>query len=209
MLNNLLTKLIGAQRLSDLHRLNASKVAKGQMVAEFKDDKGRWYFSFRDEADVPITRLSEAHTHMQYMAVGLSSETFKEAVETMTDLFAKSQFIQAGVVLNDLTDLNKKILNLDAMINIIAVNYVREDEDTVTVNASIHAEKCDFLKSETEHGRFFFRLPMFIRLLGGQTLSNNDAMSLYRAFQAQKENLRRRWSILRSGLPTQGSVVKD
>jgi hypothetical protein len=209
VLSNLLTKLIGSQRLSDLHRANASKYAKGQMVAEFLDDKGRWYYSFRDESDVPITRLSEAHSHMQYMAAGLSAESFKSAMDTMTELFAKSQFIQAGVVLNDMNDLNRKIVNLDAMVNIIAVYYVREDEDVVSVNASIHAEKCDFLKSETDEGRFFFRLPRFIKLLSGQTLSKEDAASLYRSFQAQTENLSRRWSILRSGLPTPESTAKD
>ena len=209
MLNNLLTKLIGSQRLSDLHRYNAAKYAKGQMVAEFLDDKGRWYYSFRDEADIPITRLSEAHTHLQYMAAGMSAETFTAAMETVTEMFAKSDFIKAGVVINDIQDLNKKIVNFDAMVNIIAVYYVREDEDVATVNTSIHAEKCDFLKSETEDGRFFFRLPKLIRLLGGQTLSKSDAMNLYQDFLAQKENLKRRWLILRSEPLTKGSAAKD
>lgn len=202
MINKLLTALIGSQRLSDLHRANASKNIKAQMVAEFKDDKGRWYYSFRDESDVPITRLSEAHTHMQYMAAGMSAEAFTTAMETVTAMFAKGDFIKAGVVINDITDLHKKIINFDAIVNIIAVNYVREDEDVTSVNSSIHAEKCDFLKTETEAGRFFFQVPMFVRLLAGQTLSSNAATTLFQSYQAQMESLKKRWSILRSEQPT-------
>jgi len=190
--------LFGEQRLSDWHRLNASKKVRQSMQAEFKDDKGRWYYSFRDEGDVPITRLSEAHTYMQYMAAGLSSETIKQALDTVTTCLAKQDIVRAGVVINDLTDLEKKIVNFDSLVNIIAVNYVREDEDTASISASIHAEKCDYLKHETEQGRFFFRLPIFVKLLNGLTVSKNDATTLFRNFQQVTENLKRRWSILRS-----------
>lgn len=194
--------IFGQQRLSDWHRVNQAANVRSGMVAEFKDDKGRWYYSFRDEGDVPITRLSEAHTHLQYMAAGLSSETWKQALETITVCLAKQDIIKAGVVINDLTDLEKKIVNLDALVNIIAINYVREDEDVSKISESIHAEKCDYLKHETEEGRFFFRLPMFIKLLNGLTVSKTDATSLLRSFQTVSENLKRRWSILRSDPPT-------
>jgi hypothetical protein len=194
--------LFGAQRLSDWHRVNQAAQVRSGMQAEFKDDKGRWYYSFRDEGDVPITRLSEAHTHLQYMAAGLSAETWKQALDTITICLAKQDIIKAGVVINDLTDLEKKIVNLDALVNIIAINYVREDEDVSKVSASIHAEKCDFLKHETEEGRFFFRLPMFVRLLSGLTVSKQDATTLSRNFLQVSENLKRRWSILRSEQPT-------
>jgi len=209
MINNLLTKLIGSQRLSDLHRYNAAKYAKGQMVAEFLDDKGRWYYSFPDEATVPHTRLSEGHTHREYLAVGLSAAMINEAFNTMTELHAHGKHVQASIVLFDMMDLNKKVVNFDSIINIMAVNYVREDEDVVSISSTIHGEKCDFLKSEAEGGRFFFQLPSFLKLLNGQTLSKSDATNLYREFLAQKENLKRRWSILLSELPTKESTVKD
>lgn len=168
------------------------------MKAEFQDDKGRWYYTFHDEADVPIARLSEAHTFMQYLAAGLSPDTFDKAYETLNELFATKQFIKAGVVINDLTELNKRIVNLDAIINIIAVNYVREDEEATSINQSIHAEKCDFLKSETEQGRFFFRLPMFAKLLNKATLSSEDAETFYQDYLRRYNNLMKRWSILAS-----------
>ena len=195
---SLLIKLIGEERLSAIYRTYASKQVKTGMSAEFQDDKGRWYYSFLDEGDVPVARLAESHTHMQYMAAGLSPEVWKEAYEKMTALYAKGEFVKAGVILNDLTDLEKKIVNLDALINIIAVNYVREDEDAVTVNQSIHLDKCNFLKTETEEGRFFFRLPMFAKLLNKAILSKEDAEQFYQDYLQRKLKLMKRWSTLAS-----------
>ncbi len=195
---NLLIKLLGEKRLSDIYRSYASKQIKKGMKAEFQDDEGRWYYSFRDEADLPIARLSEAHTYMQYLAAGLSPETFSEAYSKMETLFAQGKTIAAGVILHDLMDLNKKIVNLDAVINIIAVNYVREDEEATTVNQSIHSDKCDFLKSETEDGRFFFRLPMFASLLNNATLSSENAEQFYQDYLKRYSNLMKRWSALTS-----------
>ena len=202
---NLLIKLLGEERLSNIYRSYASKQIKKGMKAEFQDDKGRWYYTFHDEADVPIARLAEAHTFMQFLAAGLSPDTFDKAYGTLTELFATKQFIKAGVVINDLTDLNKRIVNLDALVNIIAVNYVREDEDPTVVNQGIQSSKCDFLKSETEQGRFFFRLPMFARLLNNQTLSNEDAETFYQDWIRKQSALLKRWSILASDKLTQPS----
>jgi len=180
--------------LSDLHRVNAVRNAKAGMTAEFMDDKGRWWYSFNDEADVPISRLSFAHTHLQYLSAGLSAELFTKAMEQVTIALAHSDIVRAGAIISDLTDLNQKVVNLDAMINVVAAYYVREDEDAVKVSNKIHAEKCDFLKSETEDGRFFFQVPRFVQLLSGQTPSSEELERLWQGYQKQMETIMRRLS---------------
>lgn len=188
-----LIRLLGEERLSKIYRAHAAKKVRQGMVAEFQDDKGRWYYSFRDEADVPITRLSHAHTNMQYMAAGLSADLFHQAMDEVTVALAKSNIVKAGAIISDLTDLNKKIVNLDAMINVVAVYYVREDEDEIKISNTIQQEKCDFLKSETEDGRFFFRVPRFVNLLGGQIPSSEELDALWTGYQKQLETLTRRF----------------
>jgi hypothetical protein len=86
------------------------------------------------------------------------------------------------------------VVNLDAMINVVAAYYVREDEDAVKVSNKIHAEKCDFLKSETEDGRFFFQVPRFVQLLSGQTPSSEELERLWQGYQKQMETIMRRLS---------------
>ena len=201
---NLLVELIGERRLSEIYRRHAARQVREGMKAEFQDGMGRWYYSFRDDGDIPIARTSAAHTHMQYMAAGLDAETWKKAMSTITELLAKSEIVKAGAVINDMTDLEKKIINFDAVINIIAVHYVREDEDTGAISDSIHAEKCDFLKSETEEGRFFFRLPMFARLLNQSTISKEDASKFWTDYMEKRKTVLRRMSSLISDRSAEG-----
>jgi hypothetical protein len=137
-------------------------------------------------------------THRQYLAAGLSAETIKEALEKTNSCYAHGDYVAAGVIIKDLLDLQSKIINFDALINIIAVNYIREDEDVAIVNTSIHQEKCNFLKSETEQGRFFFRLPEFVRILNNQPLSNEELENFYQSYISQKSKLIQRWSTLHS-----------
>jgi hypothetical protein len=201
---NLLIRLIGEQRLCDLYRRHAAKQIRQGMVAEFQDDKGRWYYSFKDPQDVPITRLAEAQTSMQFLAAGLTPDLFEKAMDTLTVCLAKSEIVKAGGVIASLTELNKRIVNLDAVVNIIAINYVREDEDTVKVNPTIHAEKCEFLKTETEEGRFFFRLPMFASLLTNHPVSKEQSTQLWQAYQTELERLNLQLKHYRSEkLPTE------
>jgi hypothetical protein len=137
------------------------------------------------------------------MAAGLNAETWRKALDTINVCFAKSDMIGAGVVLHGLTDLEKRIVNLDAMVNVLAVNYVREDEDPTTINTVIHSEKCNYLKHETEHGRFFFRLPMCLRLLSVVTLSTDESKNLWTSYEKETRNLLSVWSTLTSERPTQ------
>ena len=144
---NLLIKLLGEKRLSRIYREYASKQIKTGMKAEFQDNNGLWYYSFKDEQDLPITRSSKSQTYSQYLSAGLNGEMFDEAYKQINELFAKGDHIGAGVIINDLKELKQNIVNIDVIVNIIAVNYVREDENPVEINEVIHQEKCDFLKS--------------------------------------------------------------
>jgi hypothetical protein len=194
---------VSPERLSEVYRVSLAKKCKENLEAAFHDDKGRLWSTFRDDSLLPISRIAEQHTHLQYMAAGLSAETWAKALDAINVCFAKSDMIGAGVVLHGLRDLEKRIVNLDAMVNVLAVNYVREDEDPTVINAAIHAEKCDYLKSETEQGRFFFRLPMCLRLLNVATLSTEESQTLWTNYVKEKQNLLRVWSMRTSDPPTE------
>lgn len=184
---------VSPEKLSEVYRQTLAKKSVGNLEAAFHDNSGRLWSTFRDDSLIPISRIAEQHTHLQYMAAGLNAETWDKALDAINVCFAKSDMIGAGVVLHGLRDLEKKIVNLDAMINVLAVNHVREDEDPTSINAAIHAEKCDFLKSETEQGRFFFRLPMCLRLLGVATLSSEESQNLWASYTECQKQLMRVW----------------
>lgn len=177
---------IGTVRLSEIYRIELAKLSRNGLKAEFHDDHGRLWSTFQDDSDIPVTRMSEAHTHLQYLAAGVSAETLQKSLDAVSEQFAKGKMVEAGAILFNLTELGKRIVNFDALINVIAVHYVREDEDPIKFSATIHGEKCNYLKHETEEGRFFFRLPIALRLLHASTISTEDAQMLWSQFMAAK-----------------------
>lgn len=187
---NLLIKLIGEERLCDIYRKHAAKQIRKGMVAEFQDDQGRWYYSIKDVEYTPITRPTEAQTAIQYLAAGMTGDSFEAAMNTLTACIANNDMLGAGAIVSDLLEFKKKVINFDAIVNIIAVNYIREDEDAIHISSAIHAEKCEFLKRETEAGRFFFRLPLLTSLLNGQTVSNEQLTQLYHHFTSELKSLK-------------------
>lgn len=205
---SLLIKLLGEKRLSNIYREYASKQIKTGMKAEFQDNNGLWYYSFKDEQDLPITRSAKSNTYSQYLSAGLSGQMFEEAYDKFNELTAKGDHIASGVIINDLRELKQNIVNIDVIINIIAVNYVREDENPVEVNETIHQEKCDFLKTETDEGRFFFRTPEWVRLLNKAGLSTDESETFYQDYLKKHQNILKRWSILTSGSYKKKSAKK-
>lgn len=195
---NLLIKLIGERRLSKIYQRYAAKQVKERLKAEFQDDEGRWYYSFRDDNDVPIERAAMTQTNRQYISAGLSGETIKQALSNINELYAKGEYVKAGVIIHDLQEMQAGILNFDALIGILAANYVREDEDLSIISNSIHQEKCNFLKSETSEGRFFFRLPLFIKLLNGQTFTKEELATFYQNSMDESQRYLKRWRTLQS-----------
>jgi predicted DNA-binding ribbon-helix-helix protein len=169
------------------------KPTRKGMTAHFRDDKGRWWYTFTDPADMPIARYAEIQTTMQFMAAGLTPELFTKAMDAITEHLAKAEIVKAGAVIADLTELHKKVVNLDAIVNVIALSYVRQDEQAETVSSVIHQQKCDYLKHETDEGRFFFRLPMCLQLLNSPTLSNEQSVRLWADYASQTSRLLARW----------------
>lgn len=178
ILDSILLAILPMQRLQDMRK---AKLSKGKLQFAFQDDYGRKWYTFRDAEDMPLSRLAGQQTSLQYLASGLSGQMFKDAMETLTECLAKDDKVNAGVIVHDLKELPKTVLNLDTMISIIAYNYVREDEDMNVVNTSIHQDKCNWIYNQVERGTFFLSHPSLINMLSpfrtsGQHLKDNLAV---------------------------------
>ena len=201
-----LLKLLPMQRLINLRN---AKNSKGKLKAEFTDENGRWWSTFSDEQDMPLIRLAAIQTHMQYLASGLTGQTFNAAMELLTECLAKNEIVNAGVVIHDLKETPKKILNLHSLINIIAVNYVRSDEEPNEVNESIHQQKCNWMLEQIEEGSFFLSHPSLIKSLNPFNLSGQQLESNLAACIKVLKNQRQRWDILRSMNESSKSTKTD
>lgn len=201
-----LVSLLPMQSLYDAWR---AKESKGKLQFEFKDAFGRKWYTFRDSADIPISRLAAQHTALQYLASGLSGKMFSDAMDTLTECLAKNDSVMAGTIVYDLKELPKTVLNLDAMISIIAYNYVREDESENNVNQSIHQEKCNWIMTQIENGSFFLSHPSLILLLNPYKISGQHLKDSLAEFQAVLKRQNQRLSIIHSMIEERKSKKKE
>lgn len=195
LIDNILLAILPMQRLENVRR---AKLSKGKLEFAFKDSNGLKWYSFRDKEDVPLSRLAAQQTALQYLASGLSGQHFQDAMEALTECLAKDDKVNAGVIVHDLKELPKTVLNLDTMISLIAYNYVREDEEAETVVQSIHQDKCNWIYSQVEQGTFFLTHPSLIRLLNPLRTSGQQLKDSLSEFQRVVRKQRERLSIIRS-----------
>jgi hypothetical protein len=172
--------------------------AHKSLIPEFIDTEGRRWFTYA-KGETPLLRAAKIKTYYDILQFGLDPDTLEKASEEMNACLAKGLIAEAGVVMIDLKKMKSTIVNFDAFINIIAVSYCREDEDPDTVTDHIHKEKIDFLKSETEQGRFFFRTAVWSDIARTFSFSLKDAEQLLIESEALIQNHMKRWSVLTSG----------
>lgn len=194
LIESILTTILPMERLINYRN---AKLSKGKLEFAFKDNYGRKWHYFRDREDMPLSRLAEQQTHLQYLASGLSGDMFKDAMVQLNESLAEGDFVNAGVIVHDLQEIPKKITNIEAMVNVIAINYVRDDEDAMTVNQSIHAQKCDFIIDQLETGGFFLSHPSLkesLKTFGitGQHLSGSlpEFLKVLRKFRTRLDLIR-------------------
>jgi len=168
------------------------------LIPEFIDNEGRKWFTYA-KGEVPVARMAKLKTYYDMLSRGLSGEVIDAAFEKANECLAKGNIAEAGRVLCDIKDMKDRIVNMDAFINIIAVSYVREDENPNTITDHIHAEKTNFLKSESEHGRFFFTTSVWKDCATTFKISSTDAERLLTDYRAEMQRLLKRWSVLASG----------
>jgi hypothetical protein len=186
VIDRLILSTFDIQRLFELQK---TKATKAKLKAEFRDELGRWWYTFQDEAEFPLSRTASQQTALQYLASGLTGKQFENAMEALTVAIANNNPIDAGAIVHRLTELPKTILNLDAIINVVAANYIREDEEPMTFSKTIHDQKCNWIMGQVEAGGFFLKSPKWILLLRQLGITSEALTDNLTAWQLQKQQL--------------------
>ena len=122
------------------------------------DDQGRTYYEFPDPTALPVERLLQ----QQKFLITHACTYMEEAIENSSDrkLFARNA-AKVYAILEDIKSRAGNIIPLDIFVNVLCCSLVREDENPVKFNESIHREKCDYFIEHLDDYGFFFRLQSF------------------------------------------------
>lgn len=169
------------------------------LVLAFVDETGKAWFEYPDTMGMSVKRMAANMQVAQYLNANMSKELLTDCVNDIKTFLAKSDMIGAGARLTDLMTLSESIVPFDVLVNMIANDLVREDEDPKETNDRIHVEKCNYIKAAIERGdSFFFQLTVVKDLSDKFKISKDSWKSLLLGFQEAIATQKRRSDILHS-----------
>lgn len=176
-----------------------------ELVFLFKAD-GHTYYRFPKDLNLPFARFAEMLSLQELLGSGLSGAETEKILSAMEGAIhsglsnPKNSAVMSACV-NLLRQRKDGIVHQDLLINIAALNIVRDDEPVEAVTVPIHNAKCDLFKrmaGEDSHGFFtLMDLPVLIPLL---QMSPQDFKELWENNAMQSKILVEQLSFLNSRL---------
>jgi len=165
----------------------------------FVDTNGKAWFEYPDDMGHSVKRMAANMQVAQYLNANLSKELLTDCVTDIKTFLAHADLIGAGARLTDLMTLADNVVPVDVLVNMIANDLVREDEDPKDTNERIHKEKCDYIKAAILNGdSFFFQLTVVKDLSNKFKISKDSWKDLLVGFQEIIAIQKRRSELLHS-----------
>lgn len=169
------------------------------LTLAFVDTTGKAWFEYPDEMGQSVKRMAANMQVAQYLNANLSKELLTDCVNDIKEFLANADMIGAGARLTDLMTLSESVVPVDVLVNMIANDLVREDEDPKDTNDRIHKEKCDYIKAAIMNGdSFFFQLTVVKDLSNKFKISKDSWKDLLLGFQEVIATQKKRSELLHS-----------
>ncbi len=158
----------------------------------FVDDNNVAWYEYPSGMGNPMKRITYNMQAYEFLTARMSPEMLDEAEKGMNEALQHGNIVAAGAIFQNLKNIRENVIPVDVLINLIAVDLVRADEDPTDHNEQIHAEKCDYLKEVIERkDGFFFRLTAVIDLSERFKISKTNWRVFLREFQRSVEKARK------------------
>lgn len=138
-------------------------------LIDYIDKEGRKYYRFPKSMSLPIDRLGQLKMYGQYLSKGLSAEEddmIDDAIERALNDGIQNPKSGAAARIGALIMERKKrkqfTFHTELFYNILAVQWVREDESPVNFDAEIQQQKVKTFSDDNGHKDglcFFFQQP--------------------------------------------------
>lgn len=181
MISKLIYKLFKSTFLKEYAKDQLIPFTFKELKKEFVDLNGSQYYSFSSMA-MPLNRIVKAEDYKLWFNNGLTSETlmfFLDEIDKSLDKaltkekdFAKNM-AKISTVTNEMRTRATMVFQSEIIYNILAVQFVREDEDPTNFNNEIHIEKVKAFKELDENSEyaFFLKTPQLNQLLNSLSMS--------------------------------------
>jgi hypothetical protein len=160
-----------------------------KMLKVFIDSNGKAYYTTQNDFDTPLERTRGIERCVREIGAGLSNDEQKKIREAMKKALGdgkKPNIAMIGHLIIEMERREEMLLHPDAMFDLLAYKYVREDEDPSVVDKDIHQTKIKQFKKDSKDGLydFFYKMGLsaYIPYL---TKSENEWNEYYRESEAK------------------------
>lgn len=184
----------------------------------FLDSVGRRFYRFPKSMAMPIDRLGQLKMYTQYLSKGLSAEeddAIDNAIEKCLQDGLSNPKSGAAARIGALIMERKKrkqfTFHTQLFYNILAVQWVREDEKPLEFDQAIHFEKVqEFMKAEKDESiLFFFHQPELKGLTSLLKILEKDVPTYFQESKAQIQELNEKLSLINSFQSTSTNAAKS
>lgn len=148
-----------------LFTIQSTPLTHKELKREFADTNGKWYYSF-DGLGMPINRVAQAENYKIWLNNGLTKNNLlfflgesDKAVNSalLKDKEYAKQMAKVVTINNEMRQCANFVIPIELMYNMLAVQFIREDEDPATFNNSTQLEKVEMFKElDVKNNHSFF-----------------------------------------------------
>lgn len=170
--------------LAYLHKKNGTKIVKENLTFAFNDLEGNGYYKFGKELGLPMARLGKLHEYIKWLSAGITGNELEvlldQADKSLTEgIKTGKNASKIGFVLSEIRERKNMVVHDELFYNIIAVQFVRHDEDITTYNNEIQMQKvASFRRLNEENDTFFLNIHEYLKALNWSTITIDEFKSL-------------------------------
>lgn len=176
-----------------IHSRNRKPVTHSKLVKRYTDIKGNDYYAFPADMGLPIERLGEFQRYWQYIEIGCSPVELKKLHDALakimlSDMNELEKKKRAGAIFTEIDKRERMSIHTELYYNLLAVQWIRQDELPEFFDGDIQLEKVEQFKEEVKIGGsyFFFQVPEFKKLNDSLRLSQSEWNALWQESLTQQ-----------------------
>jgi len=144
------------------------KIGARDLEHRYTDLNGVNYSGFTSDMSLPVDRLGRLYSFMEILMKGMTvaeDEAIDKAITDALESGLKNPKEKAaakiGALIMEREKRRKMVIHTEILYNLLAVQWIREDEDPATFNNEIHMQKVIQFQKEVGEGSSypFFQVP--------------------------------------------------
>lgn len=191
--------LFKSQILKLQYNEQSKKKGFEKLTQVFIDSKGKRYYRYPNDMDIPILRKGELERVLREVQYGLSRDELSDILDAMTKALSDQRgdkivpnFAKVGFLVEEIKNRKEMLIHPDLLFEAVAMLYIREDEDPAIVDKEIVRQKMIQLKEDSKEGLYdFFYTSGLHAYIPFLQKSEEDWMELWEEGKVRMETMKR------------------